>query len=133
MESFFVSASDDKTLKIWKTVDGMKLRTIDAHSSEVLFAKYSPNGKYIVSSSWDETARIWDSEKGILLATLRGHDRAINSANFSPDGNNIITASSDESIIIWDFPTLEELIERTKKLFNKRSLSQDERQLYDLD
>lgn len=131
--NYFVSASDDKTIKIWRAYDGRKMRTIDAHSSEVLYASYSPNGKYIVSSSWDNSARVWDSNKGILLATLNGHDRSVNSANFSPDGNYIVTASNDENIIIWDFPDLDELLERTKKLFNNRTLTQEERQLYDLD
>jgi hypothetical protein len=58
-----VSASDDRTLRVWDPLAGTCLRTLQGHTSEVVgvacfaLADGSPRA---VSASWDTTLRVWD-------------------------------------------------------------------------
>jgi len=96
-----VSASSDKTIKIWNCDTGVLIRKLEGHSETVVSACYSPDKKYIVSASSDKTIKIWDSESGAILHTIEGHSREVEGANFSPDGKYIVSFSWYE-IKIWD-------------------------------
>lgn len=65
-----VTASSDKTAKVWDLYGGKTL-TLNGHASEVNRAEFSPDGKKIVTASSDHTAKIWDAENGRLILTLR--------------------------------------------------------------
>ncbi len=71
------------------------------HTSLVVSAIYSPDGKYIVTASWDNTAMVWQAADGRLLYTLKGHTGSVTSATFSPDGKYIVTSSKDNTARIW--------------------------------
>jgi WD40 repeat protein len=98
--SKIVTASDDKTVRVWD-VRGQLMATLSGHSSIVNSASFSPDGSKIVTASDDKTVRVWDV-RGQLLATLSGHSASVNSASFSPDGSKIVTASSDKTARVWD-------------------------------
>ncbi len=70
--SRIVTASSDKTARIWDAQTGELLHTLQGHTGRVLSAQYNASGSQIVTSSYDGTARIWDAETGELLHTLRG-------------------------------------------------------------
>ena len=57
---YIVSASQDKTVKIWDIATGKELQTLEGHTSYVNFASFSPDSKYIVTASDDKTIKIWD-------------------------------------------------------------------------
>ena len=57
-----VSASDDKTLKVWDLESGQALRTLEGHSEWVDGVAVRQDGKLAVSASWDKTLRVWDLE-----------------------------------------------------------------------
>ena len=97
-----VSASDDKTVRIWDAQTGQELQKMEGHTSSVYSASFSPDGKRIVSSSWDNTVRIWDIQTGQLVMTLKGHTDLVLSAIFCPDGKRIVSASKDGTVRIWD-------------------------------
>ena len=71
-----VSASDDKTLKVWDLESGRELRTLDGHSADVTGVAVTPDGRRAVSASWDKTLKVWDLESGRELRTLEGHSDA---------------------------------------------------------
>jgi WD40 repeat protein len=56
-----VTASLDKTARIWDTASGKELAVLRGHQGMVLSAAFSPDGTRIVTASWDGTARVWDS------------------------------------------------------------------------
>ena len=68
-----VSASDDKTLKVWDLESGRELRTLQGHSDWVNGVAVSPDGRRAVSASDDKTLKVWDLETGRELRTLEGH------------------------------------------------------------
>ena len=100
-----LTASHDKTARIWDARTGAELMMLSGHGGFVRFAAYSPDGTRIVTASADKTARIWDARTGAVLAVLSGHGDAVVSAAFSPDGTRIVTASADKTARIWDART----------------------------
>ncbi len=108
--SRIVTASYDKTARIWDTRLGTQLIVLSGHSGHVRSAEYSPDGTHIVTASADKTARIWDARDGRQLAVLSGHLDRVYSAEYSPDGNRIVTSSYDKTARIWDAHSGEQLI-----------------------
>ena len=106
-----VTASNDKTAKIWDVVTGSILADLSGHDGTVITAQFSPDGKKIVTASNDKTVKIWDAFTGKLLIDLRGHGDIVKSAQFSPDGKNVVTASFDKTAKIWDAATGKLLLE----------------------
>ena len=104
-----VTASADRTARIWDTESGQKLQELEGHTASVASASFSPDGKQIVTASSDGTARIWDAESGTVLRTLEGHTAPVSVASFSPDGTKIVTASEDRTARIWNAESGQEL------------------------
>jgi WD40 repeat protein len=98
---FIVTASNDKTAKIWNAVDGKFLREL-AHTDGVSSATFSPDSKQIVTSSTSGLVCIWNAIDGKLVRQLKGHKDWASSAAFSPDGKTIVSTSWDNTIKLWD-------------------------------
>ncbi|KAJ1457058.1 WD40-repeat-containing domain protein [Pelagophyceae sp. CCMP2097] len=100
-----VTASNDKTAKLWDAETGAVLLTLEGHASCVRSCAFSPDGKRIVTASHDKTARLWDVKTGALLLTLEGHTYPVMSCAFSPDGTRIVTLINDDTAQVWDAET----------------------------
>ncbi|MEG3950253.1 hypothetical protein QUA02_13965, partial [Microcoleus sp. SVA1_A4] len=103
-----ISASGDKTLKIWDIKSGTELRTLIGHTGEVWGVAIAPDGKTAISASGDKL-KIWDTETGTELRTLTGHTNSVLAVAIPPDGKTAISASSDNTRKIWDTETGTEL------------------------
>ncbi|RXH75517.1 hypothetical protein DVH24_030238 [Malus domestica] len=77
---FMVSASDDKTLRLW-------------------------DSNMIVSGSFDETVRIWDVKTGKCLKVLPAHFDPVTAVDFNRDGSVIVSSSYDGLCRTWDAST----------------------------
>ena len=104
-----VTASNDKTARIWDAATGRQLAVLSGHDEPVRTAAFSPDGRRIVTASADQTARIWDAATAKPLDVLSGHADRVWSAAFSPDGRRIVTASHDQTARIWDADTAKQL------------------------
>jgi WD40 repeat protein/serine/threonine protein kinase len=100
-----VTASADKTARVWDALTGAQLMVMAGHTDRVFDASYSPNGARIITGSNDRTARVWDARNGAPLLTLSGHTARVNSARYAPDGRRLLTASWDKTARIWDATT----------------------------
>ncbi|WP_437916839.1 AAA family ATPase [Sorangium sp. So ce302] len=100
-----VSASDDRTLKVWDLGTGKLLSTLEGHVWSVNACAISPDGQRIVSASNDKTLKVWDLGTGKLLSTLEGHSDSVKSCVISPDGQRIASASNDKTLKAWDLAT----------------------------
>lgn len=65
-----VSASGDKTLKIWDIESGRELHTLRGHRDQVLSLALSKDGTFAMSVSADGSVRSWDLNTGKSLETL---------------------------------------------------------------
>jgi WD40 repeat protein len=97
-----VTASQDKTARVWDAATGQLVATLSGHTGAVNDAAFSPDGTRVVTASQDNTARVWDAASGNLLATLTGHTAEVRKANFSPDGTHVVTAGDDNTARVWD-------------------------------
>ncbi|MFB3133774.1 MAG: NB-ARC domain-containing protein, partial [Rhodothermales bacterium] len=59
-----VSASWDKTLKVWDLTTGIEQQTLSGHQSLVTAVAITPDGTRAVSASWDQTLKVWDLTTG---------------------------------------------------------------------
>jgi dipeptidyl aminopeptidase/acylaminoacyl peptidase len=100
-----VTASADKTARLWDAKTGASLAVLQGHTGRVYSAAFSPDGGRVVTASDDNTARLWDAKTGASLAVLQGHTGSISSAAFSPDGTHVVTASADKTARLWDAKT----------------------------
>ncbi len=124
--SQLVSASDDKTIRVWDVATGKTVRTLRGEASpgpagKIYAMALSPNGKWLAAGGYvgsftglkkseDEDShkiRLYDFESGNLVALLKGHKNVINGLAFSPDGSRLISGSADNTAIIWDVATHE--------------------------
>ncbi len=104
-----LTASADKTARLWDVVNGNELRVLRGHEGEVLDAQFSPDGKMALTASADTTARLWDVASGTELRALRGHADEVLGAQFSADGASVLTASRDGTARLWDVASGKEL------------------------
>jgi len=95
-----VSASDDKTAKLWSR-DGKLLHTLKGHTSGIWSIAFSPDNKTIATGSSDGTIKLWQHD-GTEIATLMGHSAAVGSLAFSSDGKTLASGSGDKTVIMWN-------------------------------
>jgi WD40 repeat protein len=101
-----VTASVDRSARIWDVVHGKLIATLTGHEQAVNSATFSPDGSRVVTASNDGSARLWASQDGRLIAILPSHDGgAVFTALFDRDGQHVVTASADTTARIWDGAT----------------------------
>lgn len=123
---FLVTASQDRTAKIWdldslvstssESDDLSPLRamsTTKIHDKDINTLDIAPNDKLLASGSQDRTAKLFAinytprskstpaSAQLSLLGTFKGHKRGVWSVKFSPVDQCLATASGDRTIKLW--------------------------------
>ena len=101
-----VTASWDKTARLWDAASGKPVGEPMKHENEVNSAEFSPDGQRVVTGSWDKTARLWDAASREPVGEPMKHEDVVNSALFSPDGQRVVTGSWDKTAWLWDVPIM---------------------------
>src|SRR6266513_1632057 len=78
-----VTASADKTARLWDAASGKPIGEPMKHENEVYSAQFSLDGQRIVTASADKTARLWDAASGKPIGELMKHEGMVFSAQFS--------------------------------------------------
>jgi WD40 repeat protein len=97
-----VSASEDKSLKVWDLGSGSAQRTLEGHFASVSGVAVTPDGRWAVSASWDKTLKLWDLDSSVSLRTLEGHSGPVYGVAATPGGKRAISASGDKTLKLWD-------------------------------
>ena len=113
-----VSASNDKTVRVWDIETGKTVRMIRGDVAPgswgtILTMAMSPDGRLLaVGGQFHDTdrargcaIRIYDFASGKLVKTLKGHENVVAALAFSPDGRQIFSGSADKTAILWDVAT----------------------------
>ena len=99
-----VTASFDKTARLWDARTGEPTSPPLRHDESVRSAKFSPDGQRVLTASDDKTARIWNTETGQPISAPLKHAGLVVGASWSLDGHRIVTVS-DHSARVWDGQT----------------------------
>lgn len=96
--AYALSASWDKTLRLWELASGTTTRRFVGHNSDVLSVSFSADNRQIVSGSRDRTIKLWNT-LGDCKFTIsdKGHTEWVSCVRFSPNPQNPVIVSSG-----WD-------------------------------
>ncbi|MBU0730090.1 MAG: caspase family protein [Proteobacteria bacterium] len=122
-----ISASEDKTVRLWDLATGETVQIFRAQiepgpGGKITCAALSPDNRYlaIAGAGYQKKQKrfapilIFEMESGNIIRTLAGHEDPSGSKTvsstildlaFSPDGKKIVSASKDGSAKVWDFTT----------------------------
>lgn len=112
---YFVSAGEDKTMKMWSlsSVDGVPVATCDKslifQTGSITCLMFNPDGEILATGCKDTLVRILKPELFTMSvscsATLRGHTGTVLSVAFNPVGDILASGSQDGTIKLWDLKT----------------------------
>ncbi|KAI5462738.1 WD40-repeat-containing domain protein [Mariannaea sp. PMI_226] len=106
--AYALSASWDKTLRLWELATGTTTRRFVGHTNDVLSVSFSADNRQIVSGSRDRTIKLWNT-LGDCKYTIseKGHTEWVSCVRFSPNPQNPVIVSSgwDKLVKVWELST----------------------------
>lgn len=99
---FLLSASEDKTVRLWSMDTYSALVSYKGHSHPVWDVSFGPFGHYFATASHDQTARLWSCDHIYPLRIFAGHLSDVDCVGWHPNGTYIVTGSSDKTCRMWD-------------------------------
>jgi len=105
-----LTASYDKTARLWDVKSGRQLQIYKGHSWWVWSAAFSPDESQIVTASQDGSAIIWETKSAKRINLFLEHEGPVYSAAFAPDGKYVVTGGYDKRVLVWqpkDVPPLD--------------------------
>ena len=113
-DSFIISGSWDKTLKMWDLKTGNCLQTFVGHTSVVKTACLSNDNLFVISGSYDRSIQVWDISLGVSIQTWGGQENEFEEGHGAPitscgimhtDNSYIVSSSRDMTIRFMEFLT----------------------------
>jgi WD40 repeat protein len=102
-----MSASGDKTLRLWDVESGAELRCFEGHGKGVSCIAVL-DARHAISGSEDGTLRLWDVETGTELRRFEGHNGVVYSVAVL-DERHVVSAGEDRTIRLWDVESGQEI------------------------
>ena len=97
----FISASFDKTLRLWGVFNDACLGVFRAHIAEVYMLAFSKDSKWVISGSKDSTLQVWSVKDKKRAYQLPGHADEVYGVDWSPDGLKLASGGKDRMVRIW--------------------------------
>ena len=86
------------TVKVWDIQRKQITATLEGHTSDINFVKFSPDNRTLASSSWGGEIKLWGVSNWKLLGTL--HTNGVAAVDFSADGKVLASGGSGE-VVLW--------------------------------
>ena len=98
-----MSASDDRTVRLWDLPSQESTTTFVGHSDYVRSGSFMPGtvSNLLVTGSYDETVRLWDPRAPNKAAMIFKHAAPVEAVLPMPSGTTVL-ASSDNQISVLD-------------------------------
>lgn len=106
---YAVSASWDRSLRLWDMRTGEALHKFCGHTRDVLSVAIAPNNRQIVSGGRDNKIMVWNVV-GQCMTTLDkdAHTDWVSCVRFSPvlsEASQVVSGSWDGTVKVWDMAT----------------------------
>jgi len=99
---YFVSCSDDRTLKLWDAQSNTLVRTFHDPSNFHPTAAFSPNGRFLAIPYYQErVVRIVRVPDGLVVRTLSGALGPVAHVVYSPAGDLLACGAPNGAIWLW--------------------------------
>ncbi len=109
--SKILTASADKSVAWWDTIEGDRVKKLTGHTSIVNCCAMSKQGVPLGFSGGDDgTIKLWDMRDKKCGGTME-HSYQILSLDTSPDGNRIYAGTIDDSVLVCDVRNMESPVE----------------------
>lgn len=108
--SLAVTASADRTLRVWDLERREPLHTLRGHLNPVTAVALNRDGTRIASASSDQTLTVWNLVgQEVEPSSLSLHRSGVNGVSMSPDGRFGLSCGDDGSVRLWDLDTLRQI------------------------
>ncbi|GLC40463.1 hypothetical protein PLESTB_001572700 [Pleodorina starrii] len=98
---YILSASFDKSVKLWDGLKGTFLATLRGHVGPVYQVAWSADSRMFASGSKDSTIKVWDLHSRKLKVDLPGHSDEVFTVDWSPDGSTVASGGKDRVLKLW--------------------------------
>jgi len=105
---FALSASWDKTMRLWDLNTGSKVRTFQGHTKDVFSVAFSADNRQIVSGSRDRTVKLWNTLAECKFTIVEDmHTDWVSTVKFSPSAKMplIVSGGWDKLVKVWNLNT----------------------------
>ena len=97
-----LSASNDKTVKMWDLATGNLLATFSEHTSFVCSISIAPDGSRLAAGALDGSIKVWNIHSGDVVAHLH-HGSYDAKVAWSPIDDYALTSGRDDGVLrVWN-------------------------------
>jgi len=101
----FLSAGEDKTLRLWNLENGQNLWIARDGQSRFHSLAMSVDNRFVFSGGMEglnSMVKIWEAASGKLLHSICPHTKGISCLALSSDNCHLLTGSEDKYLRVWD-------------------------------
>jgi ribosome assembly protein 4 len=98
---WILSASFDKSVKLWDGIKGTFVATFRGHVGPVYQVAWSADSRLAVSGSKDSTLKLWDIRTRKAVVDLPGHADEVFTVDWSPTGDAVASGGRDKVLKLW--------------------------------
>lgn len=102
---WFVTGSNDRTIKIWDLATAKLKLSLTGHISSVRGVAVSSRNPYLFSCGEDKLVKCWDLEQNKVIRHYHGHLSACYALDLHPTIDILVSCGRDSVARVWDMRT----------------------------
>lgn len=105
-----VTASYDKTIRVFSSADLTLQHTLVGHTQGVRAVALATDSDRLASGGWDGTVRLWNLSAGTSMGAAEAHRGFVARLAFAPGGDRLASPGTDGTVAVWTVPGLFEVV-----------------------